>query len=252
LNLLFNNQLKQIKELNQKKGRLTQQKFIIEGIKPLQELKNSLTVPEMFVVEQGKESLPDLIKIKADFPDTPLYLCKDFSRISTLESPEGVLAICRIPVSTEFNTFLKNKNRLLALYQINDPGNLGTIIRTARWFGIDGIILISDCADEFNPKTVRSSMGAILKLPLYQLQDLKYVLSDLKDYQKIGSFVHSKHNYQDNQQQKKILFLGSEAHGLPEEYSQWMDANFLIPAKTEFESLNIAVAAGIMLQQIFS
>ncbi len=252
MNILFNNQLKQIRELHDKKGRLNQQQFIIEGIKPLQELKNSLISPEMFVVEQGKEQNEEVLKILADFPDTQLFCCKNFDRITTLESPEGILAICQLPKEEKFNEFLHHKNNLLALYQINDPGNLGTIIRTARWFGIDGIILISDCADEFNPKTVRSSMGAILKLPVYHLENLQAVLSELKEYHKIGSFVHSKHNYQNNQQQKKMLFLGSEAHGLPSEYSSLMDTNFLIPAKTEFESLNIAVAAGIMLQQIFS
>jgi len=251
VNIIFNNQSKLLCDLHSKRGRTEQQKFIIEGLKPLCELANSPFDPETIIIQQGKETDLKIVELLSRFSNSKILLCRDFRRISTLESPEGIMAVCSLPAKADFDQFLSTKNNLLALYNINDPGNLGTIIRSAKWFGIDGLILISDCADEFSPKTVRSSMGAILQLPIYRLENLESEINSLNDFYKIGSFVHSDHEYQNVGQKKKLLFLGSEAHGLPENYSRYMNANFLIPAKSEFESLNIAVAAGIMMHQIF-
>lgn len=248
---LFNNQVKSICDLHSKKGRIEQQKFIIEGLKPLKELANSLFKPDAIIIQQGKEADSEITEILTKFSGCQFLLCKDFNRISTLESPEGLMAVCNLPQETDIDRFICAKNNLIALYNINNPGNLGTIIRTARWFGVDGLILISDCADEFAPKTVRSSMGAVLQLPICRIESLDLVINKLPEYYKIGSFVHTEHNYTNISQKKKLLFMGSEAHGLPDSYSKYMNANFLIPAKSEFESLNVAVAAGIMMHQIF-
>ena len=249
--MLTKNQEKAIIDLHAKKGRAEQHCFIIEGIKPLEELAGGTVSARFLVIDENRSCQPEIKSIIDRFNTLPCFSSRNFQRLSTMDTPEGILAVCVLPEPALPDEFTAEKKNLLAVYEINDPGNLGTIIRTARWFGIDGIILIGNCTDPYAPKTVRSSMGAVLKMPICRVSNLNEIAAYLQDFYKIGSFVHSPHSSKSNGKERKILFLGSEAHGLPAEYEAKLDANYLIPAKTAFESLNIAVAAGIMLHQIF-
>lgn len=250
---LFNNNIKAIKKLHQKKGRNESGLFIIESIKTVFEADATLfeyVVFDQAQLEQSKKLANFAKSIKC-----PCFKTNNFDKISTLKNSEGILAVAKTPKPKSNLDFFKDSNNIICLYEANDPGNLGTILRTALWFGVEKIILIGNCVDIYSPKVIRSSMGGNLRIDILQIDNFDEIKSEIKDFFKIGTFLQLKSTINDKNLQnnkKKILFLGNEANGLPISLQSEIDSNYLIKGNNQFESLNLSIAAGIAIHEIFS
>ncbi len=245
---LFRNQIKMIRSLQNKKGRNETGFFVIEGIKAVSELLISGIGLEFIVLDSNfdQRKFPGTENISTE----KIFEC-DISSVSVMSSSEGILAVAKIPEKPDPKIFFSSKSELLALFDISDPGNLGTIIRTAVWFGLNGIVLIGNCADPFSPKVVRSSMGAVFHIEIVKSGQYSQFSQYLDGWIKIGTFLDQQNNYS-RKDQKQILFLGNEASGLDDDLKRETDMNYRIEAVGTFDSLNVSVAGGIIIHEIFN
>lgn len=177
---------------------------------------------------------------------------KELGRISMLKNPNRVLAIARIPVQ-EALTF--DHPLVLVLDGIGDPGNLGTIIRTAKWFGVNTIICSETCAEAYNPKVVQSTMGALFHVNI-QYTNLTDAIEQLKgnDFSIIGATMNGTSLYQIDKSSKSAVVIGSESHGISEDVMNACDVKATIPnmeRDQKVESLNAAIASAVFLS-VFS
>ncbi|MFM7822582.1 MAG: TrmH family RNA methyltransferase [Bacteroidota bacterium] len=178
----------------------------------------------------------------------------ELGRISTLTTPNRVLAICKTPQFSEFS-FISTGQTVLLLDNINDPGNMGTIIRTAEWFGVDAVFASPGSVDFWNPKVVQASMGSIFRMKVYQ-QPLLEVISKARNskVEKIVGGVLGGENMSafNRQAESVLLVVGSESHGISSEILSSLSHKLSIPriANSPKESLNASVAAGIMLYHL--
>ncbi len=243
---LSKNGEKMIRSLHTKKGRDKHGLYIIEGYKPLLELQAQNQTIHTVVFDNSKISkyhdICKKLKIKP-------YFSENFAKISTLKNSEGCLTVLKIPKELSYPEFFKNNNKILVLDRISDPGNLGTIIRTAVWFGISGIILLKDSVNYLSPKVTRATMGAIFNIDL--IYGDEQIFDYLEDYYKISTYLNRKHNYQQRDSDKIALFMGSEADGLNWKYQNKFDANFVIKGSGKIESLNLSIASAILMNNIF-
>lgn len=168
----------------------------------------------------------------------------EMERISPLKSPPGCLLVYR----TGFRLKEIERGLVLGLHRISDPGNLGTILRTADWFGVSRVLLAPESAELHNPLTVRGSMGAVFRLPIVESADLPLEAEKLKKegYRIIISAAHGGVPAV-KMSGKTALFLGDEQGNLPDEIAELADSTITIPRRGGGESLNIAVACGILL-----
>lgn len=248
---LFKNQLKLIRSLDSKKGRKESGLFIVESYKTVIELVGADIEIEYLVFDNefDTKKANDIIKLLNN-PD--VYFTEEFDRISSLKNSEGVIAVAKIPKLKEIDDFIETKNSLLGLFDINDPGNLGTIIRTSLWYGVEGIILIGNTVDIYSPKVIRSSMGSLFKSEILIVKEYSDVKNNLEDFKKIGTFLDEDHDLESLQSSKFMLMLGNEANGLDVKLKKEIDHNFRIRSNTGFESLNVSIAAGIMMDRLFN
>ena len=226
--------------------------FIIEGIKLSQEFLDSNYQAAYIIIEENIEN-KNLNKIKilaeeiSDTKKIPIYstTSNNFKKISSHESPEGILIVAEKPE----NKTLPNSDLIVLLDSINDPGNLGTIIRTADWFGFNSFILINNCADLYNPKTIRATMGGIFRGFFEESDDpVLFIRNRYSDYNILGASLDATINISEvNKSDKIILVLGSESHGISDEIKPILTQSFKIPSsiKSKSESLNVANAAAI-------
>jgi len=235
---LSKNQLKLITSLKQKKYRNKYSLFVAEGIKVVKELLASdFEVVELFATENVK-----------DFPLNKVNLIddKELKKISSLKSPNKVLGLFKIPKESTINL----KGLVVALDDINDPGNLGTIIRLCDWFGVKQLICSKSTVDCFNPKVIQSTMGSITRV------QINYV--NLKDF--IGSTeipvfsadMDGENVYETQLPDNGILVMGNEANGISTEINQLVNNKLTIPRfgeTQETESLNVATATAILLSE---
>lgn len=180
-----------------------------------------------------------------------------FKEVSQTVTPQGVLAVVRQP-EYSLKGLLDGKEdgplRLLLLENLRDPGNLGTILRTAEGAGMDGVILSRESVDMFNPKVIRSTMGAIYRVPFVYVQDFVSVLGELKRH---GITVYAAHlagsvEYDTVRYPAcTALMIGNEANGLTEEAADAADARIRIPMEGSVESLNAAVAAAVLMYETY-
>lgn len=214
--------------------------ILIEGSKIIAEAAPITTFKHLLTVS------PDLIpkSIKAD--EILLTTPDIIQKISGLKSSEGILAEIPMPQNQE----LKDKNYILALDNINDPGNLGTIIRTALALGWEGIFLIDETCDPFNDKSLRASRGAVLKLPIMKgsWDDLKKIIVN-NQLQCYVADIEGTPFEQVPPAKGLLLVLGNEAHG-PSTLSLNYCKPVNIPMKESMESLNVSVAAGILMYSL--
>ncbi len=241
-----NNTVKEVVKLHQKKYR--EDFIIVEGEKSVSEAFEA-NLKAKYVFSSDKTMLQ---RFEKNFEKgTEAYFANEkvMEKISTTESAPNVLAVVQKPKNTMEN--FKNFRKIVLLDSIKDAGNLGTIIRTAAAFGVEGIILFGDCTDEFSPKTIRSAAGNIFKVPVVhcpveQLKEFK------KSHKMVSTVVNSKNFIQNFEAQGPyIIMFGSEAQGLCEELLSLSDVSYTIPMKEGVESLNLAISTGITLYEIF-
>ncbi|NQV14196.1 RNA methyltransferase [bacterium] len=240
--LLTKAQVNFYRGLKRSKNRKNEALFLLEGIKLCEELFKSQFEIEACIISKGfdKLALPEQI---IPFVASPTQI----QQISDSKTPQGIICVSKIPGPALLPLPTSGKT-LLVLDGMADPGNMGTIFRSALWFGIDDILLGPDCVDAYSPKVVRSSMGAILSLNIHHSEDLK---ASALTWQQAGgelTALHMSGTALEDFQTEKGLFLvvGSESHGVHPDLLQLTTA-LAIEKRGGGESLNAAIAAGIAL-----
>lgn len=243
--MISNKWLKLIKSLHLKKYRKAEQLFFVEGEKAVLEvLASNWQVSALFATEQFLQKY-QMAAVKAAL----VQQCSsdELVKAGTFSSNDAALAVVQIPAATGFSTHLSGW--LLVLDQINDPGNLGTIIRIADWYGIKHIVCSPDTADCYNPKVIAAAKGSFLRVQLHY-QPLQSLLahSTVPVYGAYlgGESVHSLKL----SQQGGFIVLGNEANGISAELESVISRKITIPAFGEAESLNVGIAAAVICDNL--
>lgn len=240
--MLVKQKAKYIQTLGQKKFREQEGAFIAEGPKLVKELleENATSVIEVFALKDWINDNEKLLERKEVTAITEAEL----ERISQLTTPNKVLAIVR-QFDKDENIDVKDKITLV-LDGIQDPGNLGTIIRIADWFGIEQIVCGTDSADCYNPKVVQATMGSIARVRIFYT-DLEEWLAGQKDIRIYAAALEGQDVTTMKKIKEGIIIIGNEARGISEGVLKLANVKLTIPKKGKAESLNAAVAAGIVL-----
>jgi len=237
--MVSKNQIKLITSLQQKKFRQIHQLFIAEGVKVIQELLQSNFVLEHLYVTQNIFETISSDK-KTQISD------QDLKRISCLSTPNNCLALFQIPEQKPRN----DKGLIVALDDIRDPGNLGTIVRLCDWYGIDQMVCSEQTVDVYNPKVVQATMGSISRVSVAYLDLEKYLKRTSTPV--FGTFMDGKNVYKEELPQEGILILGNEANGISEKLEKLVTSRVAIPRfgnLQQTESLNVATATAIFLSE---
>ena len=257
LTMLSKEKLKELAKLKTKKGRKTQGRFLVEGLHLCEEAINSNWETESVLFTNLFQNSPAgkrLIKKFEKRNVKPIPVKSEvMSKLSDTVTPQGIICVVKIKKFSLGKLWSGRSNIILALDTIRDPGNVGTLIRTADAFGIDGVILSSDTVELYNPKVVRSTMGSIFHLPILDDVDLEKTLPKLKNknFKIYGTDVKNGKDFEGlNYSGKICLLIGSEAKGLNKKLLQFSDEIIRIPTYGKAESLNASVAGGILLYEI--
>ena len=271
-----NKKIKYIRGLMEKGSiRKKNRQFVVEGIKLVDEALKYGDVSEIVITESLyaeivsgdlsdnallAENGKNVIKYVENSRSTIVVLDAVFNSVSETITPQGVLAVVGMPcyrlLDEDYLDKIYSKTgkiKLLILEDTSDPGNLGTIMRTAEAAGVTGVIMSKGTVDIFNPKVVRSTMGSIFRLPFAYVEDLKEVIKELK-IQGISFYAtHLKGEksykaikYSD----RSAILIGNEARGLSDEVADLADIYVIIPMQGKVESLNAAVAAALMMYEV--
>ena len=255
-----NNLIRFIRSLKKKKTREEKGKFLIEGINSIKEaLKTGVEIPyfvyslDIFRVNGGKELIEELEK-----REERLLLVSEaiFNKLAETKTPQGILAVPSRLKWDEKAILNAESSFVFVLVGLQDPGNMGTVVRIADALSMDGIIVSEDTVDHYNPKTVRSTMGAIFRMPIYKSDDIRTYLKELKDngFKLISTSLGDRtqiHDSLDYNSMKKIaIVMGNEANGLPEDICDLSDNLVKIPILGKIDSLNVGVSAGIMAYEV--
>ena len=243
--MISKSQISFIKSLHQKKFRKEHGLFIVEGLKSLTEFINSkFEIDSIFHIT---DVMPKLGKLSQNIKLHQVSL-DELSKISALNAPQQLLATIKIPDPEELNSELLKGNFTLALDSIQDPGNLGTIIRTADWFGLKYLICSEDTVEAYNPKVVQASMGSLARVNIIYT-DLKvlFTKSKLPVY---GALLDGKSIYKTTFGNEGILLLGNEGKGISPDLMKMINFPVTIPRFGSAESLNVAISASIFCSEI--
>lgn len=240
--MLTKKEIKDIQSLYQKKQRDNERLFVAEGPKLAEEIINSqLEIKMIYATASWQAANVD----SARYPVTPITDI-ELQRISHLQTPNQVIVVTKQPKPPEKFTYEKQLTVLLD--GIQDPGNMGTIIRTADWFGVSQIICSGDCVDIYNPKVIQASMGSIVRIQCWY-EDL-YQWQPPENIPVYGAMLQGKNVYTIAPILQGILVIGNESKGIREALAPWVTHPITIPKFGEAESLNAAVAAGIIIGQM--
>lgn len=240
--------IKETKKLKDKKSRLEQDKFLVEGFRFVGEaLVSSFEVSSIFISDAQLERWKNYNIEEKLQKSTKVYLVKDkiFESLCSTDTPQGIVAV----VSNK-NVGINNSRGFYILTdKIQDPGNMGTIIRTAHAAGALGVIITSGTVDVYNEKTLRATMGAIFNIPIIEDKNLAQV-KILKEngFKLVASSLDTEKNfYEANLTEKVIIAVGNEGNGISEEIIAICDEKVKIPMPGNAESLNVAIAASVMM-----
>lgn len=251
--MISRNSLISYSHLLKKKDRNEQKKFIVEGIKIILEGLNSNLKCEVIFTTNDFKNANEKIISEFDKKKLRVEIIKniDFQKLCSTVNPQGISAVFLFPDSYENKVEEVTSNLIVCLENISDPGNLGTIIRNCDWFGVKDIILSKDCAEVFNPKTIRSSMGSIFHLKFYQDIDLLTTLPLLKNknYRITCADLDGKNIFEYKKSEKEIIVFANEANGPSNYLLSISDGKITIPKFGKAESLNVASASAIILAE---
>jgi RNA methyltransferase, TrmH family len=241
--MLSKQQQKYVHSLHNKKNRLQENVFLVEGYKNLTELlRSDFQIERLFLTEKfSSKELSMLKNIRFEEATTD-----ELQRISTIQTNDAGLAVV---VSKPNNPLVANENEwVLVLDNINDPGNLGTIIRIADWYGIKKIICSPQTVECYNPKVIMATMGSFCRVQLYYTE-LETYLSEQK-LPILGAFLEGESIHQFQPKGKGYLVIGSESHGISAAVENFISQKITIPRFGEAESLNAGVATAILLDNL--
>lgn len=237
--MVSKNQIKLISALHQKKQRLVNQLFFAEGVKVIHELlQSNFELEHLYTTQNDFQSV-------SSFKNT-LITEQELKKISALTTPNTCLAVFKIPAENP----IIDTGLIVALDNIRDPGNLGTILRLCDWFGIKQIICSKETVDIYNPKVVQATMGSISRVNVNYV-DLKTFLSQT-ELPIFGTFMNGVNIYQSVLPQNGIIIMGNEANGISEEIEKMVTHRITIPRFGELqktESLNVATATAVVLSE---
>lgn len=237
--MISKNQLKHIKSLHLKKNRDAEGIFLVEGEKSVEEVL--LVRPEIIVSSFVTKELNKTLFIENNVSFTEVTE-QELRQLSLLNTPNKAFLVCR-----KWKSEPKNFNFIIALDNIQDPGNMGTLIRLADWFGVDALLCSKNTVDHFNPKVVQAAMGSILRTNIIHLGLAEFLQqSNLPIY---GAVMDGENVYQKKLDRKGILILGNEGNGISDEIQTLIQHRITIPKIGETESLNVATAGAILLSE---
>lgn len=250
-----NGQYKKLQKLmKQSRTRRQEGVFVVEGWKMVKEALERNLVLHLYSAEREQEHCREELN-RFSRGNVPVDLMRDnlFSQLSDTVSPQGILGVVRMPVYEREEIVNQPDAKLLCLENIQDPGNLGTMFRTAEGAGMTGVVLTKGCVDLFNPKVVRSTMGSLFRVPFYVCQDME---EEMKFMQKQGFCFFAAHlqgtkDFTEESYEGSIgILIGNEANGLSEVVSGLADCKVKIPMEGELESLNAAVSAALFMYEV--
>jgi len=237
--MVSKNQIKLITGLIQKKNRIEQQLFFAEGNKVVQELfQSDFELVQLYTVSDLNSGIP--------IQKTTLITENELKRISALTTPNECLALFKIPKTKK----IEDKGLIVALDDIRDPGNLGTIIRLCDWFGIKQLICSETTVDAFNPKVVQATMGSLTRVAVVYV-DLVETLKKTK-LPVYGTFMDGENLYTVNKEDEAIIVMGNESNGISSKVQELIQRRITIPrfgTLQKTESLNVATATAITLSE---
>lgn len=242
-----NNLFKEIKKLKEKKHRIKSNKYLIEGLRFVEEaIKSKVSIDSIIFTESFKEKNPELfLKINENIKLIQMNEAL-LKQLCSTENPQGIVGVINMQ-----NKELKSGELVVLVDKVQDPGNMGTIIRTAHAAGAAGIIMTKGTVDIYNDKTLRSTMGSIFYIPIVEDDSLDFVKSLKKEgYKLVVSSLQGKNNFfEENLQGKVMIAVGNEGNGVSDEVYDIADIKVKIPMPGEAESLNVAVATSIMIYE---
>lgn len=250
--MISKNTLKLIQSLALKKNRVKENLFLVEGDKNvLETLTSGFKVEKLFATDTFLNLNSYAVK---NAVETSEVTETDIKKASLLKNPQNSLAICKLPNQPDLPEELKNP---LSVYLdgIQDPGNLGTILRICDWFGIDEIFCSLDTADVFNPKVIQASMGSFCRVQVWNVA-FSAIESLSKKSQAVilGAFLDGANIYNEELTQKALIVVGNEGNGIRPEVEQKIEKKIKIPSSVvsskRAESLNVSVATGIIISEI--
>ena len=247
--------IKHVKKLKDKKYRDQSNEYVIEGIKLIKEaLQEKAQINQIVICEDCEKSeiLSDDLKYEIAKQECIYVPQNIFKTISEVSTPQGILAIVqKNNVEAQSSEIAYNEDIIVALDDIQDPGNLGTILRTVDSVGLKQILVSKGTADSYNPKVVRSTMGAIFRVKIIECENLSETLKQIKKhkYEVLATSLQTTNNIYDIDYNKKVIVIGNEANGVSKEILDLADVKVKIPMLGKTESLNASVATGIMLYE---
>ena len=237
--MVSKNQIKWITSLQLKKYRLENQLFIAEGVKVIQELlQSNFVLEDLFATEEVFNSF--------SVNNKTVVTEAEMKKITALSSPSSCLAVFQMPKETK----ISNQGLIVALDDIRDPGNLGTIIRLCDWFGIEQMICSKETVDVFNPKVVQATMGSLARVNIQYLDIQEFISNSSLPI--FGTFMDGNNIYSEDLPNDGIIIFGNEANGISAEIEKLVTNRIAIPRFGKLqktESLNVATATAIILSE---
>ena len=248
---ISNPQVKRLLQLQKKgKARNEEKVFVVEGLRMFAEVPED-RVEKVYV----SETFYDKKKQEIDGRKFPIEILSDnvFKHVSDTQTPQGILCVVKQKEYALETLFEIDNPHFIVLDNLQDPGNLGTIVRTAEGAGVDAIFMSKDCVDIYNPKTIRSTMGSIYRMPFIYIEDIPSLLEDFmkKGIKSYAAHLEGKNSYdQEDYRGGTAILIGNEGNGLRDEVSKNADIWVRIPMKGHVESLNAAIAASVLMFEV--
>lgn len=252
--MLSKNKIRQLQLLQTKNGRRDAGLFIVEGVKIVEELlRSDIRVVEVYLVQSSKFKVQSLVGLKGGLISCFEVSEAELKKISGLITPNEVLAVAEMP-ERKFDIDLLKDKLTLVLDDIQDPGNMGTIIRVADWFGVGNIICSITTVDCYNPKVVQATMGSIARVKVFY-EDILNVMKELtgKGIKIYGASLNGKNIYSQKLSGKGLVVIGNESKGISSEIESLLTDKITIPSYShlthsggEAESLNAAIATAVI------
>ena len=247
-----NPQVKRLLQLQKKsKARNEENVFVVEGIRMFVEVPKE-RVEKVYISETFYNKKKEELHLE-QFP-VEILTDKVFQHVSDTKTPQGILCVVRQKKYAAEELMHVENPHFIVLDNLQDPGNLGTIMRTAEGAGVTAVFMSKDCVDIYNPKTIRSTMGSVYRVPFAYVEDLQELLeifrkNHVKTY---AAHLQGKNTYdKENYQSGTAILIGNEGNGLREEIAENADIWVQIPMQGQVESLNAAVAAAILMFEVY-
>lgn len=244
--------IKHVKKLKDKKYRDMSNEYVIEGIKLVAEaIQEKAPIKQIILCDdcEKNEAISKDLMYEIAKQECIYVTEKIFKYLSEVQTPQGILAI--IEKNNKEVEIDYTQDIIVALDEVQDPGNLGTILRTVDSVGLTQILVSKGTADAYNPKVVRSTMGAIFRVKIIECEDLKQTLKEMKKhkFKVVVSSLQTQNTIYDINYNKKVIIIGNEANGVEKEIQDLADEKIKVPMLGKTESLNASVATGVILYE---